>query len=98
MRIFDERKIENLKKQVKQLSEENKAMKEEIKTLNTRIENMKKATEEADKYINVMKHERAVLAQAKDKYDLGYRELMKIKEEYTSKVDDMINDFKKDNK
>ena len=96
--MFEERKIENYKKQVKTLTEENKALKEEVKQLNNRIEIMKKTTEEADKYIEIMQHERAVLAQAKDKYDLGYKELMKIKEEYTSKVDDMIKDFKKDNK
>lgn len=93
--MFEERKIEGLKKQVKALAEENKELKKEIETLNHRIENMKKATEEADKYIDIMQHERAVLAQAKDKYDFGYKELMKIKEEYTSKVDNMIKELKK---
>ena len=95
--MFEERKIESLKKQVKTLSEENKELKKEIETLNYRIENMKKATEEADKYIDIMQHERAVLAEAKDKYELGYKELMKIKDEYTSKVDNMIKEFKRDN-
>ena len=96
--MFEERKIENYKKQIKSLSEENKALKEEVKKLNERIEIMKKTTEEADKYIDIMQHERAVLAQAKDKYDLAYKELLKVKEEYTSKVDDMIEEFKKDTK
>ena len=96
--MFEERKIENLKKQVKTLSEENKALKDEVKMLNNRIEMMKKTTEEADKYLDVMQHERAVLAQAKDKYDLAYKEMLKIKDEYTSKVDELIKDFKKDNK
>ena len=94
MGMFDERKIENLKKQVKQLSEENKAMKEEINTLNTRIENMKKATEEADKYIDIMKQERLILSEAKTKYDLGYKELMKLKEDYKTKVDNLLDEFK----
>ena len=96
--MFEERKIENYKKQIKSLSEENKALKDEIKHLNERIEIMKKTTEEADKYIDIMQQERAVLAKARDKYDLGYKELMKIKEQYTSKVDELINEFKKDNK
>lgn len=96
--MFEERKIENYKKQIKTLSEENKLLKDEVKKLNERIEIMKKTTEEADKYIDVMQHERAVLAQAKDKYDLAYKELLKVKEEYTSKVDEMINEFKKDTK
>ena len=94
MGMFDERKIENLKKQVKQLSEENKAMKEEINTLNTRIENMKKATEEADKYIDIMKQERLILSEAKTKYDLGYKELMKLKEDYKTKVNNLLDEFK----
>lgn len=96
--MFEERKIENYKKQIKNLTEENKALKDEIKTLNGRIELMKKTTEEADKYLDIMQHERAVLAQAKDKYDLAYKEIIKVKNEYTSKVDNLINDFKKDNK
>lgn len=96
--MFEERKIENYKKQIKSLTEENKSLKDEIKMLNDRIEVMKKTTEEADKYLDVMKHERAVLAQAKDKYDLAYKQILKVKEEYSSKVDELIKDFKKDNK
>ena len=96
--MFEERKIENYKKQIKTLSEENKALKDEIKSLNQRITNLQSIVEEADKYIDIMKQERAILAKAKDKYDLGYKELMKIKQQYTSKVDELINEFKKDNK
>ena len=96
--MFEERKIDNYKKQIKNLTEENKALKDEVKQLNNRIEMMKKTTEEADKYIDIMQHERAVLAQAKDKYELARKELVKIKDEYTTKVDDMINEFKRDNK
>ena len=95
--MFEERKIENYKKQIKTLSEENKALKDEVKSLNQRIDALKNTVEEADKYIDIMKQERLVLAHTKDKYDLGYKELMKIKKEYTSKVDELINDFKKDN-
>ena len=93
--MFEERKIENYKKQIKTLSEENKALKEEIKILNQRIENLKSVTEEADKYIDIMKQERIILAQAKDKYDLGYKELMHIKNDYQSKVEELIDEFKK---
>ena len=96
--MFEERKIENYKRQIKNLSEENKALKDEVKMLNQRIEALKGTVEEADKYIDIMKQERAVLAKAKDKYDLGYKELMKIKEQYTTKVDELINEFKTDNK
>jgi len=96
--MFEERKIENYKKQIKTLSEENKLLKDEVKELNERIERVKKTTEEADKYIDIMQHERAVLAQAKDKYELAYKDILKAKEEYTSKVDEMIKDFKKDTK
>ena len=96
--MFEERKIENYKKQIKILSEENKSLKEEIKMLNQRIDTLKGTVEEADKYIDIMKQERMVLAQARDKYDLGYKELMKIKEQYTAKVDELIDEFKTDNK
>jgi len=96
--MFEERKLENYKKQIKTLTEENKALKDEVKMLNSRIEAMKRTTEEADKYMDIMHHERVVLAQAKDKYDLAYKELLKVKDEYTTKVDEMIKDFKKDNK
>ena len=95
--MFEERKIENYKKQIKNLSEENKALKDEIKTLNQRIDSYKNTVEEADKYIDIMKQERAVLAKAKDKYELAYKEIIKVKNEYKSKVDDLIDEFKKDN-
>ena len=96
--MFEERKLENYKKQIKTLTEENNALKDEVKMLNSRIEAMKRTTEEADKYIDIMHHERVVLAQAKDKYDLAYKELLKVKDDYTTKVDEMIKDFKKDTK
>ena len=96
--MFEERKIENYKKQIKTLLEENKSLKDEIKLLNQRIDALKNTADEAEKYIDIMQQERAVLAKAKDKYDLGYKELMKIKQQYTSKIDEMIDEFKHDNK
>ena len=93
--MFEERKLENYKRQIKELSETNKAQKEEIKTLNQRLENMKAAVQEADKYIDIMQQEKIILAQAKDKYDMGYKELMRIKDAYKSKVEELIKDFKK---
>ena len=93
--MFDTQKVEILKKQNLKQAEEIKSLKAQIKELKEDNERMKNIVTEADKYIDIMKKERLVLGEAKTKYDLAYKELMKIKKDYTTKVDDILDTIAK---
>lgn len=93
--MIKDKQIDFLKKQIKKLNEENIELKSEIKSLNLRIENMMNTCKAAEKYEDELKHELFVLGEAKTKYELAYKELMRIKNEYIEKVNMILNEVKK---
>lgn len=92
--MFEEKKIKYLKERIESLTNENKELKIEINNLRSRIESLNDLRAAAEKYTEEHKAEMLELNKARQKYDVAYKEMLKLKKEYEQTMTDVIKSIK----
>lgn len=91
--MFEDKKIKILETQNKKLIKENSSLNNKVKELELQIKNMEAVVEAADKYREAHQERMFALGEAKQKYEIAYKQMTKLKKEYQIKMDAILNNI-----
>lgn len=91
--MFEDRKIKVLERRNKELTERNKVLMDCNKELESKIENMQSVIHAAEDYRDAHNKMMYDLGEAKIKYELAYKDILKLKKEYETRMNRVLKDF-----
>jgi len=91
--MFETKRIEILEKRCAKLQEDNKALSERNKELETELKNLNGVIEAANNYADEHAKAMRLAAESRDRYDLAYKQMMKLKKEYEQRMEKVLKGF-----
>ena len=91
--MFETKRIEILEKRCKTLQEDNQMLNKRIKELQDENNNMHDIIEAANKYTEEHRKAMTLLNESRARYDLAYKQMMKLKKEYETRMEKVLKGF-----
>lgn len=91
--MFESKRIETLERRNKKLVEDNKRLNKLCSDLQTEIRGLQEIVEAADKYTEEHRIAMRAVAESRERYELAYRQMMKVKKEYETRMEKVLKGF-----
>ena len=91
--MLEKKKIERLERRNKALQEDNLQLNKQIKELQQQIEANAERVEAANHYAEEHALVLRTAAEARERYDLAYKQMMMLKKEYEKRMERVLKDF-----
>ena len=88
--MFETKRIETLEKRCAKLQADNKALNERNKQLETELKNLHGIIEAANNYADEHAKAMRLAAESRERYELAYRQMMKLKKEYELRMERVL--------
>lgn len=91
--MFENKRIDVLEKRCAKLQADNKALSERNKELETQLKNLHGVIEAANNYADEHAKAMRLVAESRDRYELAYKQMMKLKKEYELRMEKVLKGF-----
>ena len=91
--MFETKRIEMLEKRCKALQEDNKALNTRCMELQGENKSMHNLVAAAENYAEEHRKAMILLNESRARYDLAYKQMMKLKKEYETRMEKVLKGF-----
>jgi len=91
--MLETKRIEMLEKRCKALQEDNKALSKRNIELETELKSLHDIIYAANNYTDEHRKAMILLNESRDRYDLAYKQMMKLKKEYEIRMQKVLKGF-----
>ena len=88
--MFESKRIETLEKRCAALQADNKALNKRNKELKDELDNLHDVVEAANKYADEHAKAMRLAAVSRERYELAYKQMMKLKKEYELRMEQVL--------
>lgn len=91
--MLENKRIEMLEKRCKALQEDNRMLNKRCEELQAENKNMHDLVEAANTYTEEHRKSMILLNESRARYDLAYKQMMKLKKEYKTRMENVLKGF-----
>lgn len=91
--MFETKRIEMLEKRCRALQEDNQELNKRNMELQGEIKSLRGIIDAADKYTDEHRKAMVLLNESRARYDLAYKQMMKLKKEYETRMNKVLKGF-----